>query len=124
MAATPARIGFVLQPFRIATAETPAVATRHGTLARRDEEPVETFFDEPGDAQALADARQALLAQERRRFGVTVMGLEEALSLPVAGPTLPQVRYVDPDRAIDRASLVAHVGFDFAAQRASFTVWG
>ncbi len=124
MGATPARIGFVRQEFRRAIAESPAIATRHGALARRDEEPLETFFDDPADAQAIADARQDLLGAERRRFGVTVKGLEEALGLSLASGTVPQANYVDPARGVDRDVLVAEIAFDFASQKASLVVWG
>lgn len=124
MSATPARIGFVMQPFRRAVAETAEMASRHGRLARRNEEPLETFFDDPADAEAMAEARQELLGTERRKFGVTVKGLEEALDLPMAGPEVPQARYVDALRGVDRDVLVAEIGFDFAAQRAMIVVWG
>lgn len=124
MGATPARIGFVLQGVRAATAEAPEIAARHGKLARRDEVPVETFFDSLEDAEAIATARQALMGTERRRFEVTVKGLEEALALSTSGPAIPQARYVDPDHAVDIDALVAEVGFDFATQRSTFVVWG
>lgn len=124
MPATPARIGFVLQAFRRATAETPGVTERHGSLARRDIEPQETFFDLAADALVIAEQRQELLSKERRRFAVTVRGLEQALGLPLAGPDLPQARYIDELRGVDRNVMVAEIGFDFGKQTASLVVWG
>lgn len=124
MPATPARIGFVMQDVRRAISETPEVFTRHGTLARRDEYPVETFFDDLDDAQAIADARQNLLSAERRKFAVSAKGLDQALALTTEGPALPQAVYVDELRGIERDVLIAEVGFDFGAQRATFVVWG
>jgi hypothetical protein len=124
MPATADRIGFVLQAFRRATAETPGVLERHGALARKDIEPQETFFDDPDDALVIAQARQDLLSVERRRFAVTVRGLDEALELPLDGPDLPQARYIDELRQIDRDVMVAQVDFDFAGQTATLSVWG
>lgn len=124
MSATPARIGFVMQAVRVATAETPEMAERYGQLARRDDEPVESFFDDPAHAQLMAEARQTLFGTERRRFNATARGLEQALALDAAGPALPEASYVDEQRAIDRAVVVAEIGFDFAKQQASFVVWG
>ena len=61
MPATPARIGFITQEFRLAVAQDLSVKTRHGNQARKTEEPMPTFFDSADDAQVVAAARQALL---------------------------------------------------------------
>ena len=97
---------------------------RHGALARKDTEPQETFFDNLADAQVIADARQALLSPERRRFGVTVKGLDAALDMDIAGPVLPVGSFNDLNRGVAIDVVVAEIGFDFAAQKATTVVWG
>jgi hypothetical protein len=125
MTATPARIGFVMQPVRRATAETPAVFARHGALARKDDEPVETFFENVADAEIVARERQALMSPERRRFAVMVTGLDQMLEAGIDTPAvLPKSRYIDEHRGVDREVVVAELGFDFARQAATIVVWG
>ena len=113
-----------MQQYRRAVVDGSAIATRHGKLARRDEEPRESFFDDPVDAELMAAARQDLLGAERRRFDVTVKGLEESLALAAAGPALPQAQFVDELRGTDLDTAVAEIGFDFATQRSTQIVWG
>lgn len=124
MTATPERIGFVMQPVRRSVAADAGVAAVHGDLARRDDEPVETFFDSTEDADVVAEERLALLSAERRRFAVRVNGLDTALAMSAAGPSLPQAHFADELRGVDRDVLVAEIGFDFASQQATFVVWG
>ena len=123
MPATAARIGFIQQQFRRAVAETPAIKARYGALARESEDPVETFFDSEADAQVIADARQALLGTERRRFRVVVRDAGELLDLPLAGDVLV-VRYVDADRDADRPMLLSELVIDLGKQAANLTLWG
>lgn len=124
MPATPARIGFISTAFRRAIAETPSAKARHGDLARSSEDPIETFFDSPDDAQKMANARQLLLSPERRRFQCSAAGLSEALDLDLIGGSVPLVHYVDSERDADGAMLIAEIGYDFAKQASSFTIWG
>jgi hypothetical protein len=124
MVATPTRIGFVMEEWRRATATTPAVKERHGELARETEDPIEAYFDNVADAQAIADARQALLSPERRRFNVATVGLEHGLALNYLDGVIPNGHYVDTAKAADMDVLVAEVGFDFEKQRTSLRVWG
>lgn len=124
MPATAARIGFITQEFRKVVSETASVVTRHGDLARKSDDPIETYFDDEADAQLVADARQTLLSAERRRFRLGAQGLDEALTLSFTGGVLPTARYIDAERNIDRSVLIAEVGFDFARQNADFTIWG
>lgn len=123
MTATPARIGFILEPFRRAVAETPSAKSRYGSRARQTDDPVETFFDEVEDAQVMAEARQALLSPERRRFKVTAKDIDQTVPLLDAAEAVT-ARYVDPMRNADRLVLVSEITFDFAKQNAIFTVWG
>jgi hypothetical protein len=123
MPATPARIGFILEEFRRAVAENATVQSQYGALARKSEDPAESFFDAVADAQAMTDERLALLSAARRRFTVQVTGADEALALTYAG-TLPVVRYTDTERDIDRAMLVGEIAVDLGRGSAAFNVWG
>ncbi|MXP24798.1 hypothetical protein GRI39_01895 [Altererythrobacter indicus] len=124
MPATPARIGFILEEWRRSTATNAEVKSRHGTVARESADPIETFFDNPADAQAMAEQRLALLSPERRRFKADVRGLSEAISLAGPADNAPLARYVDEGRSADRDMLAAEIGFDFETQQATFIVWG
>lgn len=123
MTATPARIAFITEPLRRAISTTAAAQTRYGNLARKSEDPVETFFDSAADAQIIADARQALLSPSRRRFEAQVTGIDEVLALSLGG-AVPLIRYRDSERAADMPALVSSVVIDFNKQSAAITVWG
>lgn len=123
MPATPSRIGFVQSEFRRATSTTTAVKTRYGSMARQTVDPVVTYFDSATDAQIVADARQALMSAERRRFRVNVSSVEEAFALSYIG-AVPKGRYVDTERNANLAVLVSEISVDLSRLNASFTVWG
>lgn len=123
MPATAARIGFIQTEFRRVTATTPAAQTRHGTLARQSEDPVETFFDNTADAQVVCAARQALLSTERRRFRLAATGIDEVLALSYTG-AVPIGRYRDSERAVDCKVLVSEIAIDLGKHSAMLTVWG
>lgn len=123
MPATPSRIGFVQSEFRRATSVTASVQTRYGALARQSDDPVVTFFDNVADAQIVADARQALMSAERRRFRVGVSTVEEALALSYIG-AVPKGRYVDSERNANLPVLVSEITVDLSRLNAAFTVWG
>ena len=124
MPATAARIGFIQQEFRRATATVQAVKDRYGSLARQSDDPIPTSFDEVADAQAIADARQAMQSGERRRFQATVRGLDDALALDYEAGAVPVLRFTDRERDADRKVVVTDIVIDFAAQRATLSTWG
>lgn len=125
MPATPTRIGFVLEQWRRVRAETPAVQTNYGSLARESEDPLETFFDDPDDAEVMATARQALLGANRRRFDVAAVGLDAALGVSYVAGTIPLADMVDAEKAADISHcLIGEIGYSFARQRSLFQVWG
>lgn len=123
MVATPARIGFIMEEWRRVIATTSAVETRYGNLARKSDDPIETFFDDVDDAQIVANARQALLSQERRRFRVAVVGLDEVFDLDWLDG-VPVARYIDDERDADRPVLVSEIAIDLAKDTATLTLWG
>lgn len=123
MPATPARIGFIMNAFRRAVSEDAEVKSRYGSDARQSADPIESYFDNVTDAQAIADERQALLSPERRRFKVTAKAIEDISALDLAAG-VPVARYVDTERDADRAVLISEIVLDFARQTATMTVWG
>lgn len=123
MPATPSRIGFVQSEWRRATSTTASAQTRYGSLARKTDDPVVTYFDSVADAQVVADARQALMSVERRRFRLGVATVEEAFGLSYLG-AVPNGRYVDSERNADLPVLISEISVDLARLNAAFTVWG
>lgn len=123
MPATAARIGFIRQEFRRAVSETDGVTAIHGALARVSEDPIPTWFDSVEDAQVLADERQELLSQNRRRFRIITKGMTELIDLDYKGG-IPVARYVDTERGADLSVLVSDITLDFAKQSVSMTLWG
>lgn len=127
MPATPARIGFITQPYRKALTDVDAtVEAAYGDLARetKADDPIETQFDSMDDVQAMADERLALLSPERARFQATLPnGLDFAFGLDITQET-PTGTVIDPDRDTDRPALVADVTFDLRRDAATITLWG
>lgn len=124
MPATPARIAFITQPFRLATAgPSSAVAAKYGTAARDTPEPVESFFVDPAHAQAMADERLALLSADRRRITPVASGIR-ALPSQLATIPAPTVRVIDDERALDRNAVVVELGLDFERGQTTFGLWG
>jgi len=123
MPATPERAAFIQEQFRRAVTETSSAKTRHGALARESEDPVETWFDSAADAQVIADARQALLSEERRRFKVTMAGAEDLFAIDLEG-RIPTAEYVDAERDCDRLMLVSEIVFDLNRGNSAMMLWG
>lgn len=123
MTATPTRIGFVIEPYRRAVSETPAVALRHGNLARETDDPLETYFASLADAQTRADERQDLLSPDRRRFSMDILDVDAALALLDAEEVMT-VRFIDKERGIDTVMLLTEVVIDAEGHSAAIKVWG
>lgn len=123
MPAEPARIGFIREEYRRVVASTPAITSRYGNLARESEDPIETFFDDVADAQVVADERQALHGQERRRFRCETATIEEITALSYVG-AIPIGRYRDSERLADSKVLIGEILLDFHKQHAATMVWG
>lgn len=133
MVATPSRIAFVQREFRVVSAKNATIETRYGANARRDQQPVPSFLDTVSDAQSVADERIALLGAARRRFDVTVQGLDEAIDILAALQSYtasqvdadrPVVQYVDETKGIDMAAFVVEIELDFGSQSATLKLWG
>jgi hypothetical protein len=126
MPASPARIGFVSEAFRRSTSQSTTVRTRYGAIARDTlDEPVETYFDNSTDAQAVADERFSLLSGDRR-----MMKIDIARLLPLSGAlafnlTAPTVTVIDDERGLNRAMMVTAIeALDYDTDTLSLNVWG
>lgn len=123
MAATSLRIGFIMTGFRRAISESATAKDRYGDDARQSDDPIESYFDNVEDAQAIADERQALLSVERRRFKVTAKAAEEIAEIDLTAG-IPVARFVDRECAADRKVLVSEIIIDLAKQSTVTTLWG
>jgi hypothetical protein len=124
MPATPSRIGFITQEYRTATAgPNGTVATLYGNAARDTPEPLETFFDDSADAQAMANERLTLLEARRSLVTVSIDRLDEAIALDPS-VSLPTVTVIDDEQSRNSAALVVGISLDFAQGRAILETWG
>lgn len=123
MPAEASRIGFITSEFRRVVSETASVATRYGSLARISDDPIQTWFDNTDHAQERADARQALLSPERRRFRPVVVGASDAMALDYTAG-VPITRYIDAERSFNDLALIGEINVDLARQQSTFTIWG
>lgn len=124
MPATPARIGFITQPYRLATAgPDTSVAALYGNKARDTKEPVETFFDDQTDADAMAEERLALLSEQRSLVTVSIDSAAVGAGLDVS-QVLPTVRVIDDEQDRNSSALIVGVGVDMNTGRTTLETWG
>lgn len=124
MPATPSRIGFITQEFRVATAgPDTAVEALYGKAARDTTEPLESFFDSVADAQAMADERLALLSAKRTLVTVSIDEIEAAAGFD-RSQVLPTVRVIDDEQNRNSPALVVAITIDMNTQRATLETWG
>ena len=124
MPATPSRIGFITQEFRIATAgPVSAVEALYGNAARDTEEPLETFFDDVADADAMADERLDLLSVQRSLVTASVDQVDTAADLDFAA-SLPVVRIIDDEQDRNSPAIVVGLTIDMNAGRSALENWG
>lgn len=123
MVATPARIGFVMEEWRRVIATSALPKERYDNLARESDDPVESYFDNTTDAQILADRRQALLDQERRRFTVRFNGVGDALEMDYLR-SVPVARYINEHRRVNRPVLICDLSIELDKDETVATVWG
>ncbi|MBB4859612.1 hypothetical protein HNO88_002941 [Novosphingobium chloroacetimidivorans] len=123
MPATPARIGFILEPYRRAVSETASTKARHGNLARQSADPIDSWFASLADAQLRADQRQALFSPERRRFDIVTSEVE-GLDALLASEQALTATLVDEERGLNKPMLITALTLDLDAQRAQFSLWG
>jgi hypothetical protein len=124
MPATPARIGFITQEYRVATAgPNTAVRALYGNKARTADQPIETFFDTVADAQAMANERLALLEVQRSILTVAIDQIDPATALDPS-LLLPTVRVIDTEQDRNLQALVVGFSIDMNTDRSVFETWG
>ncbi|EQA97266.1 hypothetical protein [Sphingobium sp. HDIP04] len=124
MPASASRIGFITQAVRNATAGPDGtVIAKYGDQARDTEEPLECFFDNVEDAEAVAAERLALLSPDRRRFVTEISGTGTGESLDF-NMTAPTARIIDSEKSADLPAIVVELGIDYETDRSVLTTWG
>ena len=124
MPASPARIGFITNPVRQATAgPDAAVEAKYGKSARETDEPVDSNLETLADAQALADERLALLGADRRLVQVVIGSIDEVIQMPLY-PHLPRIHMVDEELDLDRNMWIISIYPDFEKNECMLELWG
>lgn len=124
MPATPSRIGFITSEFRVSTAgPNTTVETLYGNAARDTIEPLETFFDDPADVQAIANERLALVEVKRSLVPVSIDGTELAAAFD-RSLSLPTVRVIDDEQDRNSLALIVGVTIDYNTGRSTLETWG
>ncbi len=124
MPATAAQIAFITQGFRIVkNGPDSGVVAKYGDDARRNEDPVETYFEAQTDAQSICDARKTLLSADRRRFSVAITGESTGLAMTYTS-TNPNVTLIDDERLVNMAALVSEISINFGNEQTVVEIWG
>jgi len=125
MTATPARIGLITQQFRTVEAKDPAVQARYGKDARdTGAEPVETFFDDMADVQAVCDERLKLLKRDYRRFRQTTNNLVDFTGALDFSQKTPAATVIDTDRGANLKSAIVEISLDSGGNKTTIVTWG
>lgn len=120
MPALPADIAAASRDVVTATWASAAIAGRYPSARDGSVTPADGYFDAVADAQAVTDARGALIGVERRRFAVVAQHLHWA---PVSAG-VPQVALVDAEQGVNGGHLVARLELDLEAETTSYEVFG
>lgn len=129
MTATAAQIGFVTSQFRSAVASDSSVKTAYGEKARdsaddKSDPIVETFLEDPADAQVIANERLTLLSADRRRFRQDVNKIIAFTGTLDFSQVTPAVTVIDDDRQANHAAAIVEIGVRFGDNKTSLVTWG
>lgn len=119
-AALPVDIAAGTRAAAIVTWSNETIHTRYPSARDGAAEPAEGFFDSIADAQAVVDARGALLGVERRRFTATAADL--SWIDPAGG--MPTAQLIAAEQSVAAPLLVARVELDLASGATSFLLFG
>ncbi|MEE2915738.1 MAG: hypothetical protein VYB32_01550 [Pseudomonadota bacterium] len=120
MPADPADIAAASRDAVVTSWEGAAVAARYPNARDGLVAPARGFCDAAADAQAIVNARGALIGVERRRFAVEAMGI----IWPDLSAGVPSLRVVDGEQAVDSVHLAARIEIDLDAEATSFETFG
>lgn len=124
MPATPSRIGFITQEYRIAQAGPDAqVEASFGSGARKDTAPQETYFQSDEDAEIVAEERLALLSPTRRLFASTLARSSEAQTLAIS-PVTPTANVLNDGESYNKTALIGEIAIDYETDTARIKTWG
>lgn len=124
MSATDERAQFIRQQFRsVSNGPNSGIVAAYGSLAKRTDEPIATFFEAQADAQSMCDARMALLAQHNRLFRHVINGVETGMSLNYIG-TSPTATVIDDEGDVNDAAMITEINLDFEEQKTNLETWG
>lgn len=124
MPAAPSRIGFITSAFRsVIAGPNTAIETLYGDAARDNQEPVETFFDDVADAQAMANERLALLGVKRSLVPGVIDGTELAAALDRTS-ALPTAQVIDDEQSRNSPGLIVGITIDYNTERSTLDTWG
>lgn len=128
MPATPARIGFITQEYRFATAgPDAAVINKYGSDARNNDDPYKTNFTSINDVQAICNARFDLQNKDRRRFVQVSRDIQfgkTILNSPETYEQTPTVTVIDDESRANLPAIVTELSIDFESQQVSLASWG
>jgi hypothetical protein len=120
MAALPGDIGAALRDSSPAIWSDATIAIRYPSARDGSITPAVGYFDNAADAQAMADARGALIGTERRRFSVKA----EDLAWPTVEAGVPQVQLIDAEQVVSAVHLVARIELDLENETSTFELFG
>ena len=120
MPATPADIAAGSRDVQLATWADATIAARYPTARDGSIQPSAGYFDDPVDAQAMIDARGALIGTERRRFAVGV----QDLLWPTPETGLPQVTLIDAEQVANGGFFAARIELDLDAETTTYELFG
>lgn len=124
MPATPSRIGFITQAYRIATAgPLSAVDDLYGNAARKTVDPLPTFFDSVDDAEIMAEERLALLGVQKSLITAQIDQVDTAISIDPSSAA-PTARVIDDEQGRDSPGIIVGFTIDMNTERSTLVAWG
>lgn len=120
MPALAADIGAAIRDVQLVSWTSATIALRYPSARDGSLEPADGYFDDPAAAQAVMDARGALIGTERRRFTVLVqdvLWIDPSLALPT-------VTLIDPEQATNGLFMISRIELDLDSETTSLELFG
>lgn len=125
MVATAARIGFITRPHRSIVVTDATAASEFGDDARDTKDrPIESFFNDLGDAETMAEERIDLVGVKRRLFTSRVQGLDDLADDFAYSEVTPTVNVIDREKDADMNCAVVQIGVDLRREQKILVNWG